>query len=69
MTQFFNEKELPLYLTLEEVADLLQVCPETVARRARKKQLPTVPGLRCHRFPRDEILQVLRGQDMLRGPR
>jgi hypothetical protein len=68
MTQFFNETELPLYLTLEQVVDLLQVCPETVARRPRKKQLPAVPGLRCHRFPRDEILQVLRGQDMLRAP-
>ena len=53
MSQFFNETELLLYLTLEQLADLLQVCPETVARRARKKQLPTVPGLRCHRFPRD----------------
>jgi hypothetical protein len=69
MTRFFKETELPLYMTVDQVADLLQVCPETVARRARKKQLPTVPGLRCHRFPRDEILQVLRGRDILRGPR
>jgi Helix-turn-helix domain len=69
MTRFFKETELPLYLTVVEVADLLQLCPETIARRARKKQLPTVPGLRCHRFPRDEILQVLRGEKKLRGPR
>jgi hypothetical protein len=47
MTRFFKETELPLYLTVVEVADLLQLCPETIARRARKKQLPTVPGLRC----------------------
>jgi excisionase family DNA binding protein len=69
MTRFFKETELPLYMTVEQVADLLQVCPETVARRARNKTLPTVPGLRCHRFPRDEVLQVLRKRDILRGPR
>jgi hypothetical protein len=69
MTRFFKETDLPLYMTVDQVADLLQVCPETVARRARAKLLPTVPGLRCHRFPRDEILQVLRDENILRGPR
>jgi hypothetical protein len=52
--------------SMEQVANLVQICPETVARRARKKQLRTVPSMPCHRLGRDGIL---RGQDMLRGPR
>jgi excisionase family DNA binding protein len=68
MNRFFNEADLPLFLTLVQVADLLQVSTETVARRARNGKLPCVPGLRCYRFPREEILQALRDQDVTRGP-
>jgi hypothetical protein len=52
--------------SMEQLAVLVQVCPETVARRLRKKPLRTVPGMPCHRLGRDGIL---RGQDMLLGPR
>lgn len=51
--------DLPQFLTIDEAADLLRVSKETIARRARAGLYPTVPGLRCLRFPRDEFLAAL----------
>jgi helix-turn-helix protein len=46
-------------LDVEDLATLLRVSPETVRRRARTGEYPSVPGLRVRRFPRDLVLQIL----------
>jgi hypothetical protein len=54
-----SRSELPDVLTVQDLARILRVSTETVARRARNGAYPTVPGLRVHRFPRDAVLAVL----------
>jgi hypothetical protein len=49
----------PAFLNVAELAELLRINEETVKRRARAGQFPRVPGLRCYRFPRDELFHVL----------
>jgi len=61
--------DLPEFLTIDEVATLLRVSPETIRRRARRGEYPSVPGLRVRRFPRDLILQVLYSNQPPLGPR
>jgi MFS family permease len=41
-----------------DLANLLRISPETVRRRARTGEYPSVPGLRVRRFPRDLVLQI-----------
>lgn len=57
--------DLPAFLTVRHLAELLHVSKETIARRAREGTYPTVPGLRQHRFPRDQLWAVLTNQKSL----
>jgi hypothetical protein len=50
---------LPEFLDVDDMATLLRVSPETIRRRARTGEYPSVPGLRVRRFPRDLVLQIL----------
>jgi hypothetical protein len=50
---------LPEFLDVVDLANLLRISPETVRRRARTGEYPSVPGLRVRRFPRDLVLQIL----------
>jgi hypothetical protein len=51
--------DLPPVLTAAELAAFLRVSEETVARRAREGTYPTLPGLRQHRFFKEQMWQVL----------
>jgi hypothetical protein len=64
-----HHTDLPEFLTAGELAELLRVSPETIRRRARCGEYPSVPGLRVLRFPRDLILQVLYSNQPPIGPR
>jgi hypothetical protein len=54
-----NPITLPDFLDVDDLATLLRVSPETVRRRARTGEYPSVPGLRVRRFPRDLVLKIL----------
>lgn len=61
--------ELPAFLTIDDLATLLRVSPETIRRLARRGELPSVPGLRVRRFPREEILKLLNAATPVARPR
>ena len=61
--------DLPDFLTIDDLASLLRVSPETIRRLARRGELPSVPGLRVRRFPREEILKLLNAATPVARPR
>jgi excisionase family DNA binding protein len=61
--------ELPAFLTIDDLATLLRVSPETIRRRARRGELPSVPGLRVRRFPREEVIKLLYATAPVARPR
>jgi excisionase family DNA binding protein len=60
---------LPAFLTIDDVATLLRVSQETVRRKARRGELPFVPGLRVYRFPREALLSLLYSNEPPAAPR
>lgn len=61
--------DLPPFLDVDDLAALLRVSRETVRRRARTGEYPSVPGLRVRRFPRDLVLQILNSAQAPLDPR
>jgi len=53
-----NKNELPLYMTVEEVAELLRVSRSAACEYVRRGDIPSIRVGRFIRVPRDRLLSM-----------
>jgi len=51
--------QIPMYLTVEQVADLLVVCPTVVYRMIRSGELPAITVGKQYRIAKNDLLEAL----------
>lgn len=59
VTYFRDWEQMPLVLTPEEVAQLLNLNAQTVRKYARDNTIPAIKVGKCHRFNRDVIRNLV----------
>ncbi|MBQ7296445.1 MAG: helix-turn-helix domain-containing protein [Clostridia bacterium] len=58
---FFRDwEQMPLVLTPEEVAQLLNLNAQTIRKYARENIIPSIKVGNCHRFDRDVIKNYIK---------
>lgn len=62
-----NTNAAPVYLTLEQAAQLLQVSPRTIRDRVRSEGLPALRAGTQYRFRREVIIAWLESRSMKPG--
>jgi excisionase family DNA binding protein len=62
-----NQNAAPVYMTLDQAAELLQVSPRTVRDRVRNEGLPTLRAGTQYRFRREELIAWLEARSTKAG--
>ena len=56
-----QEVRVPVYVTADELAEMLRVSPKTAIRMAKRLGVQRVPGTRKRRYDLEKVVEALGG--------